>query len=104
MIDETDRQFNDRRALEEKKMADQATQGVQAIAHDKLSKLHAREADASICGDAPHDAALEITGIEGTVTITAAGVVTSLTPLAAVLTSDRLLARARDAERQPLPL
>lgn len=105
MTNETKTDFNDRRALDEKLMSDRATDVVQTIAHDQLSELHAQEARDGDHADAPMTTALDVTAVDGVVAVSDAnGDVTRLTPNAANLTSDLLLAVAHDAGRQcPTP-
>jgi len=95
------KEFNDRRATDETTLAAEATDKVQAIPHRQLAKLHADEVRASDGAPPLETVALEVAAVDGNVTIeTAGGMATALTPQAAVMTSDSLLARARDAERQ----
>lgn len=101
MTAETHQQFNDRRATEEKTLADLATDRVQSIPHEQLSKLHADAAETNGANGLVQDTALDVTAVDGAVTLAAAaGEAMALTPQAAFRTSDRLLARAHEAERQ----
>lgn len=101
MTDESDTQFHDRRAREERTLADQAVDGLHAIPRGQLSRLHADEAKALGDDDARQDRPLEVSAVGGTVTVAgAADKVTLLTPEAAHLTADRLSARAREAKQQ----
>ena len=103
MTPESTREFHESRALAEKLLAEQATDSVQSIPHDQLSRLHAEKAE-TIGADLPlHGAVLDATAVDGNVIIVAAGEVNFLTPEAAFLTSDLLAARAREADRQGSP-
>lgn len=75
MTAESAGEFNDRRAIEENFLAEQATDSVQSIPHDQLSKLHADEARTT--GTARP--ATEVKAVDGSVVIVAASEVTSLT-------------------------
>lgn len=100
MTEELDRTFDDRRAREEKTLAEQATNTPEVIAHRQLAELHEKKAFAINGASAAGDP-LAIAAVEGSVTVTiATGEVALLTPLAAMATSDRLAARAREADRQ----
>jgi hypothetical protein len=100
MTEELDRAFDDRRARKERTLAEQATDTPEVIAHRQLAELHEKKAFA-IEGASANGDPLTIAAVEGNVTVTSAtGEVASLTPMAAMTTSDRLTARAREAERQ----
>ena len=98
MTDETESEFHDRRANKEKALANAAPVSVEAISHRQLSALHADEARSTGGETSPQEAALPVTAVGENVAIEAvSGEVTLLTPEAAVVTSDLLLARSRDA-------
>lgn len=95
MTIESDKQFNDRRAIDEKTLPKQAIDSVDVISHGQLSKLHADEARACDTALHPQETALEVTASDGNIAVAVGGEVAFLTPQAAGRTADRLLARAR---------
>lgn len=101
---ESNKDFNERRALAERVLAGRAADRVQAIPHGQLAKLHADEARA-IGGVSAPEAAPSVDAVDGNVTIApTTGKAILLTPQDAMLTADNLLASARQAARRKAPI
>lgn len=66
MTIETDKDYSDRRAIEEQALADKAADAVQSIPHSQLSALHTEVAKTA---DAVQQTPLDVAAVAGSVTL-----------------------------------